>query len=159
MEAKEVMQKATGYYELGLLHEADMLLAEEVSEPTVEIQHLRILIKVDRAEWSAAEELSREAIERFPERAFGYIQCAYALHEMKRTEEAAALLETVPKDPIDHLEDVICYNRACYNATLGKREKALDELREALAHNTKLIKDALKDPDFESIRADLEDLY
>ncbi len=41
------MQQALGYYELGLLSEADEALASNVSEPpTVEFLHLSILVKI-----------------------------------------------------------------------------------------------------------------
>ena len=159
MDAKDAIQRALGYYELGLLSEADSLLETlESGEPSVDFQHLRILVKIDRCEWEVADSMAQEAMSLFPERAFGYIQRAYVLHELGRTSEASTILDKVPNDPTDSVEDIVHYNKACYLACLGQLDAALENLREALKHNETLLDDALEDPDLEAIRVQIRDL-
>lgn len=159
MDAKDVMERALGYYELGLVEEADTLLESVVpTAPTVEFQHLHILVKIEQANWESTAELASQAIVDFPDRTFGYIQKAYALHEMKQTAEAAALLEVAPVDPIDSVADILAYNRACYCAQLGQYPKAAELLSKAVKLNENLLKEALKDPDFEPILEEVKAL-
>jgi tetratricopeptide (TPR) repeat protein len=157
MDVKATVQQALGYYELGLFSEADALLETVVSgEPLVEFQHLRILVKIDRGEWELANAFAVEAISHFPERAFGYIQRAYVLHELGRTAEAAAVLGAAPDESKDSVEDVIHYNLACYLAQTGQLDAALEKLKEALTFNTALIEDAREDVDLEPIREQID---
>lgn len=153
MDAKAAIRQALGYYELGLLSEADALLETLVpGESSVEFQHLRILVKIDQSAWDVAEPLAEEAITLFPDRAFGYIQSAYILHELGRTAEAVAIIATAPDDPKDSVKDIIHYNQACYLAQTGQLEAALEHLKEALNVNDALLEDAREDPDLEPIR-------
>lgn len=159
VEPKDVVQQAIGYYELGLLAEADDLLDRGVPEAlSVEYLHLRILVKIDREQWAEAEAFSTQGIDLFPERSFGYIQRAYALHELKRTREAAEVLEKAPVDSKDKVEDILAYNLACYYAQLGEDQRALEMLREAIRHNSALWQDACEDPDFASLHGRLDGL-
>jgi hypothetical protein len=87
-----------------------------------------------------------------PEEAlFGWIHRSFALHELKRTEEAANLL--VPAAILFPKEWVIRYNLACYACQLGKHKEAREWLKIAFstgeANQVKLM--ALHDPDLEPL--------
>lgn len=159
MDVKDAMERALGYFELGLLGEADALLENVVMKtPTVEYLHLCILVKMGQSKWEAAVQLASQAMEDFPKRSFGYIQKAYALHEMKQTAEAAAILGEAPLDPIEPVGDILAYNRACYCAQLGQNALAIELLQEAILLNESFLSDALEDPDFEPIREQVKAL-
>ena len=86
-----------------------------------------------------------------PEDPLGWIQCSYALHELKRTAEARDnLLRVVDKFPIS---PTVRYNLACYECQLGRLELAKKWLEEAFKiGNPKELKlRSLDDQDLEPL--------
>ncbi|MDB4491821.1 hypothetical protein N9260_02260 [bacterium] len=77
---------------------------------------------------------------------------------MKCTKGASDTLDRAPIDPIDKVEDILAYNRACYDAQLGPDQRALDALRQAIRHDSALWKDACEDPDFVTVCDQLDEL-
>jgi hypothetical protein len=69
-------------------------------------------------------------LEQFPKLDFIWINRSYALHEIKRTEEALnALLPAAKKFPKRWL---IRYNLACYSSQLGLVNDAMRLLKQAI---------------------------
>ena len=75
-------------------------------------------ISARKLEWDRCIDLAENIIKATPNRVQGYIHKSYALHELKRTQEAWDFLfpfaEKFPKNP------TIKYNLACYAAQLGR---------------------------------------
>jgi tetratricopeptide (TPR) repeat protein len=65
-----------------------------------------------------------------PDSPFGWIHHAYALHELKHTQEAwNVLLPVVDKFPKEY---IMRYNLACYACQLGNLKEARDWLKKAI---------------------------
>ncbi len=101
--------------------------------------------------WEACIEIANAIVRATPDILYGWIGRSYALHELKRTQEAWDSLVRVtkkfPKEPI------IPYNLSCYACQLGKLETALSWLDKAFAvgdaPQVKLM--ALADPDLKPL--------
>jgi tetratricopeptide (TPR) repeat protein len=152
MSLERALTTAQGYLELGMpseaLRELDQLPPELAS--SAEILQLRLLILMRMHEWKAGLEISEKLRKNYPTLNAGYIHGAYCLHELKRTEEARDLLkqgpETLQLDPTYH------YNMACYEATLGNLDPALNYLRSSFAMDPGFREIAMHDPDLASLR-------
>jgi len=70
------------------------------------------------------------------------------------SEEAAGLLAQLDDSP--GWRGIVRYNLACHYALSGQRERAVDELREALRLNPDLTEWSKEDPDLASIREGLD---
>jgi tetratricopeptide (TPR) repeat protein len=83
---------------------------------------------------------------------------AYALHELKRTEEARAVLLPVADKFTDN--HTIPYNLACYECQLGNLKEARDWLSKAidLAGKDDVRAMALEDPDLEPLWAKIGEI-
>ena len=109
-------------------------------------------------EWDLLLPLADEMVRQFPEHDFLWINRSYALHELKRTQEAFdALLPATEKFSKVWL---IRYNLACYCAQLGNKEEAMRWLLRAvrLADKTEVMAMALDDPDLASLRDAIREL-
>ena len=101
--------------------------------------------------WEYAAEIAKAISELNPDSPFGWVHHAYALHELKRTQEAQnvllPVLDSFPK------EYIMRYNLACYAGQLGNLKKARDWFKKAIdLANTKEVKlMALNDPDLEPL--------
>lgn len=85
-----------------------------------------------------------------PERSSGWIFRSFALHELKRTQEAFDLLlpisERFPK------VWTIPYNLACYCAQLGRLEDCKEWFKKAMAFDEHTVKQkAIDDPDLKPL--------
>jgi predicted Zn-dependent protease len=114
-------------------------------------------ISARRGEWSRCADLASKVIKAAPQRVHGYIHKAYALHELRRTQEAWDLLfpvaEQFPHDP------TIKYNLACYATQLGRLWEAEQWLKLAFTLGDKDLRaKALDDPDLMPIRARIPEL-
>ena len=93
-----------------------------------------------------------------PKEVFGWIHRSYALHELKRTQEARELLlPALKKFPKN---ETIPYNLACYECQLGDVAAARDWWRRAmkLRNAASLKAQALEDPDLKPLWAEIRDL-
>jgi tetratricopeptide (TPR) repeat protein len=88
----------------------------------------------------------------------GWIQRSYALHKLKRTQEASD--ELLPAVDLFPREWLIRYNLACYACRLGNENIALAHLWRAFelgdAKKVKLM--ALDDPDLEPFWAEIGEM-
>ncbi|MFN7139751.1 MAG: tetratricopeptide repeat protein, partial [Limisphaerales bacterium] len=97
--------------------------------------------------WDNAIDTARTLTQVAPERTFGWIHLSFALHELKRTQEAydnlLGVLDHFPKDWL------MRYNMACYACQLGALEEAQAWLDGAIKFGDKKVIEemAKSDPD------------
>ena len=108
--------------------------------------------------WEAAVETARIITEKQPEDAWGWIQWAYSLHELKRTKEAQDVLRRVVDQFPD--ETTIEYNLACYCCQLGELKESRQWLERAMAREGKkhIRELALVDPDLKPLWRELAEI-
>ena len=117
---------------------------------------LRWLIHAKSKRWNDAVEVARKLVRLAPDKADTFINLAFALHELKRTEEARdILLPAVTKFPKVW---TIPYNLACYAAQLGELAEARDWLAQSfrLGNAKELKSQAAEDPDLAPLWEDSE---
>jgi Flp pilus assembly protein TadD len=130
--------------------ELSQVSAPSRSHPEVLEAHWR-LCAVERR-WEDALRVAGELVAAAPDALVGYVDRAYALHELRRTAEARALL--LPLARRFPQASVVPYNLACYTCQLGD-----------LAEARRWLRRALKSPDREELRrraledADLQPLW
>ena len=109
-------------------------------------------------EWEKAIETADRLIKRINHQPDGYIKRAYALHELKRSQEAWDTLHPISEQFSENW--LIPYNLACYAAQLGKPAEALKWFRRAMrvGNERELRTMALTDPDLQPIRPKIEKL-
>ena len=112
----------------------------------------------EEGDWSAALRASEELVTVAPGRLSGWIDQSYALHELRRTDEAYARLRMAVEKFPD--EFVIPYNLACYQCRLGHPEEALRWLgcAVAAADRETIRTMAAHDPDLEALREQINEL-
>ncbi|MBI2947752.1 MAG: tetratricopeptide repeat protein [Verrucomicrobia bacterium] len=102
--------------------------------------------------WTAALQVARRQIQAAKSHPAGWINQSYALHELKRTQEAfdqlLPLAKRFPKISVIH------YNLACYACQLGHLEVAKRNLARAIKQRGKdeVKKMALADADLKPLR-------
>jgi predicted Zn-dependent protease len=127
------LNAAEGWLGLGNTSEAENELAKLPAEVAQHPEVLRVRYHVceKRGDWERATETARVLCQVAPQLAFGWIHQAYALHELRRTKEAYAVLRPV----VDRFpsEYIMRYNLACYSCQLGKLDEARAWLRKSIA--------------------------
>jgi tetratricopeptide (TPR) repeat protein len=101
--------------------------------------------------WTELLPIAETLLQQLPKLDFVWINRSYALHELKRTQEAFdALLPAAEQFPKRWL---IRYNLGCYCSQLGRLEEAMDWLKQAMAlgHKPEIKAMALSDSDFEPL--------
>lgn len=110
-------------------------------------------------DWAHAAEAAAALIRVSPEAAEGWIHRSFALHEIRRTQEARDLLlpavKWFPREP------TILYNLACYECQLGNLDAARDWLKRAIqrhknaASRQEHLEMAADDPDLQPLAAEI----
>jgi tetratricopeptide (TPR) repeat protein len=148
------LNAAQGWLELGNGIEANAELENIApalrTHPLVLEMRWQIYAKAEK--WEACVEIGEAMVKAAFDLPEGWIHRSFALHELKRTQEAADKLEAAA----DLFPSVwtIQYNLACYACQLGKQDEAREWLRDAfdLAPDKKALKlSALDDPDLEPL--------
>ena len=128
-----LLDAAEGWLGLGSHVEA----FQELERLSPEVQNLPEVLRVRyhvaaaAKNWEMAMELGAMLCATAPETAFGPIHLAYALHEMRRTNEAwSVLLPVANRFPKEH---IIAYNLACYACQLGNLDDSRAWLQKAIA--------------------------
>ena len=157
MDPSHQFTAALGYFELGMLEDAEAALKEL---PEDEIRHPRTLrfrsqLLIARGAYDEALATCRQLLDVDPDDPSGYIHGAYCLHELERTQEAREMLLTGPDNLRD--EPIFFYNLGCYEARLGEIESARAWLLRSFQMDRDLKLHARRDPDLEEIWDDLED--
>lgn len=149
------LDKTRGYIDLAMYDEAwrelDGLPAGKCDHP--EALGMRIIIRLDENKVEEALSLSRSLCEAYPDSHVGFIQGAFCLHQLGRTEEAIDHLQSGPETLLD--EPVYFYNLACYELALGKQQAALTWLRQSVDMDRTFRARALTDPDLVAVRDEI----
>jgi len=142
------LKAAEGWLELG-----DPLQANEELEkimPQLRVHpdalEIRWQIYAKEKKWEACVDIAATIVKFAPEKQSGWIQRSFALHELKRTEEAFDNLLPVA----ERFSDVwtIPYNLACYCSQLQRLDEAQKWFKKAMAIDEKTVKQAaVDDPD------------
>jgi len=101
--------------------------------------------------WEAAVAIADNLIELQPDDALGWVHRSYALHELKRTQQARDnLLRVVDKFPSSA---TIRYNLACYECQLDNLSRAKFWLESAfrMGNRSQMKLAALEDPDLKPL--------
>ena len=151
--ASHRVSSAEGWLELGNPAEAAAELAglapEWAEHPAV--LELKWQIKAQGGHWVACLALASRLVELHPELAVGYIHRSFALHELRRTVEARDLL--APAAARFPEEEILPYNLACYECSLGNLATARAWLGKIFGrHNSESWRRAAQsDPDLTAL--------
>ena len=146
------LSAAEGWLELGNHLEADAEL--DCITPKLRIHpdvlRLRWEIYAKAKKWEACVDLAETLVSIVPERLEGWIQRSFALHEIRRTQEAFdKLLPIVKRFPEEWL---VPYNLACYCAQLDRLEECKTWFKKAMVIDDKAVqKKAIDDPDLKPL--------
>jgi predicted Zn-dependent protease len=154
------LEAAQGWLGLGNHIEAN----EELEKITPELRAhpdvlaMRYEVNAASKKWDAAGEIANAMCRLAPHSLFGFIDAAFALHQLKRTRDALnVLLPLVERFPD---EAMLFYNLACYCCVLGDRKQALEFLKRAidLVGSSELKLRALNDPDLAALWLDIAEI-
>jgi tetratricopeptide (TPR) repeat protein len=137
---KRHLESAEGWIGLGNYKEANAEL-EEIT-PTMrahpDVLEARWHIYAQAKKWGACTDIAEAVINIAPERLDGWIHRSFALHELKRTQEAFDnLLPVADKFPKVW---TIPYNLACYCAQLRRLEECQEWFKKAMAIDAHAVK-------------------
>jgi tetratricopeptide (TPR) repeat protein len=151
------LNAAQGWLGLGDVVEAraELDLVSKLFAKHPEVLELRWQICEKTGQWNECVETAQSLIKVAPKQPLGWIHRSYALHELKRTQEAYDGLETAAKMFPDIW--LIPYNLACYACNLGRKVEAWEWLQEAfgLGDEKEIKSMAMEDPDLKPFRAEL----
>lgn len=142
------LRAALGWLELGNPAEAEaelrQLAGDVRNDP--EVLELRWHIEAAAKNWEACVEIGETLVRVAPDRPNAWIHRSFALHELKRTQEAFdRLLPVAARWPQLW---VIPYNLACYTTQLGRLEEGARWLKQAAAlDEARVRREAASDPD------------
>jgi predicted Zn-dependent protease len=155
------LEAAQGWLGLRNVREAEAEIANIPSELQSHPDVLRVHWEIHAAakEWELAAQVAEAFRAARPDSPFGFVHLAYALHEMKRTQEARDVLLPV----LDKFRDefIIRYNLACYACQLGDEEGAWRWLEKsmALSDPDEVKRMALNDTDLEPLRTRIKERW
>jgi len=147
------LRAAQGWLELGDARSADLELEKlsKSARTSPEVLETKWLIRAKTESWPECVQIGSTLTRLAPEFAQSWIHHAYALHELKKTREAFAVLSSVadcfPEEP------TIPYNLACYSCQLGDFVGARDWLAQVykLDNAQEWKQKALEDPDLKPL--------
>ena len=139
---KRHLEAAQGWLELGLPLDANEEL--EKIQPQLrahpDVLDVRWHIYANAKKWDACVDIANAIVRCAPDRSDGWIHRSFALHEMKRTQEAHdQLLPAADKFPKVW---TVPYNLACYCSRLHRFNEAKDWLKKAMGIGGKRVQDA-----------------
>jgi len=148
------LDAAEGWLGLGDLvsanEELEQITPENLSHPAVLLMRCEIYQAAKK--WENVISIANMLVEQLPKLSDAWIKRSYALHELKRTQEAYDLL--LPAAKLFSKLWVIRYNLACYACVMGKIKIAMERLKQAIelaGTKNDIRKMALNDPDLEKI--------
>lgn len=145
-------QAALGWLGLGDVVSASNELEEITPELRAHPDVLKVRCEIysKAKKWDHAATVAEALVKILPDEPRAWIQRSFALHEMKRTQEALdKLLPVTEKFP-----DVctIPYNLACYSAQLGRLDECQAWFKKAMAIDEHTVKRAaIDDPDLKPL--------
>lgn len=115
-----------------------------------DVLEVRWLIYQKVKNWELCKDIGTALVKLAPERIAGWIDRSFALHEMKRTQEAYDALK--PALDTFKKEYLVWYNMACYACVLGDKDEARGLLSKAIELGGDAVKaQALNDPDLQGV--------
>jgi tetratricopeptide (TPR) repeat protein len=147
-----LLRAAEGWLELGSHLEANEELEEITPELRVhpDVLGVRCLVYAKAEKWDACIYISDAIIKLDPERAGAWIHRSFALHELKRTQEAFDKL--LPAMDRFSMVWTIPYNLACYCAQLGRLDECREWFKKAMLIDERIVKhQAIDDPDLQPL--------
>ncbi|MFN3409160.1 MAG: TPR end-of-group domain-containing protein [Limisphaerales bacterium] len=126
------LRAAQGWLELGNPREAEIELAKlsPAGQAHPDALEARWQVKAQRKQWEACCDIGRALTRVAPARPQSWIHLSFALHELRRTNEARDnLLRVADRFPTNVL---LRYNLACYECQLNRPDEAMRWLRAAL---------------------------
>jgi tetratricopeptide (TPR) repeat protein len=129
--------------------ELDAIQGEE--RLSTEVMAARSDLFLAARKWDAVVAVAKVVAVQRPGDGKGWIDWAFALHELQRTAEAKDVLLQAER----FLKDtpaVLHYNLACYHCLLGEMTEAKHRLRQACRLDADFKKTALDDPDLKAMR-------
>ena len=153
------LRAAEGWLELGNVvesrEELDQISTNRLDHP--DVLEISWMLFAKEQNWNACVKAAELLVQQAPERPGGWIHRSFALHELKRTEEAFINLHPVRRIFSDQW--VIPYNLACYLTQLGRIKEAARELHTALKIDPRAVKRAaVNDPDLEPLCKHIDEL-
>ena len=150
-ETQRSLRAADGYLYLGLateaLEELDAIGGSDQADAAVMLARIRVLLHLRR--WKEAELLSCEGAERHHDEDEFTVQRAFALHQLRRGEQAIEVLLAAPE--WIRRTGILHYNLACYEARLGDLKIAQQCINAAIELNAAMKKNAYRDPDLQEL--------
>lgn len=147
---------AEGWLELGdCVSASDELdaIATELQEHR-DVLQMRLRIYLEAKKWNLVVSVAETLVAMLPNDPDGWIHRSYALHELKRTQEAFDQLRPV----LDRFPAmwIVPYNLACYLCQLSRVPEARPLLERALqlAPSPECKQQALEDPDLAPLWTD-----
>lgn len=148
------LKAAEGWLELGnhleAYEELKKIGVQQRFHPLVLLVRWEIYAKGKH--WEFAHTIAQGLVALVPDEPRGWISRSFALHQMKRTQEAwYALLPAAEKFPQN---PAVAYDLACYACQLGRFDEAKKWLEKAikLGDANRVKRMALGDPDLEPLR-------
>ena len=146
------LQAAIGWLELGNHTEANEELEKIAPDLRAhpDVLEVRLEIYAQAKKWDLCVDIAGAIIELDPDRAEGWIQRSFALHELKLTQDAFdQLLPAAEKFPEVW---TIPYNLACYCAQTGRLEECKKWFNMAMNIDENTVKRAaIDDPDLKPL--------
>jgi tetratricopeptide (TPR) repeat protein len=150
-ETLRALNAADGYLFFRMFDEAlkeiESIHHSERDEAAVMLARVRLLLH--KKQWRTAEELSELGAGLHPEEGEFTVQRAFALHQMRKGEQAMEVLLSAP-DWIRRT-GILHYNLACYEARLGDLSIARQCIDAAIQINEGIKKSARLDPDLQAL--------
>jgi predicted Zn-dependent protease len=150
-EVQKALSAADGYIWLGLpeeaLEELNGLHPRKRKNAGVIAMRIRALLHLKR--WEESAQLAERALNNYPEENEFTVQRAFALHKMRKGDEAIQVMLSAPE--WIRRTGILHYNLACYEAQLGDLKTARQCIRAAIELNVAFKKSARKDPDLQRL--------
>lgn len=149
LQTRRLLEAAEGWLQLKDSESAREELGQVDSRYREHPEVIKAWVEVHsmEEEWPLVVDLAEHLYRQSPDQPYAALRLAYALHELKRTQEAwNTLLPIADRHPE---EWVIPYNLACYAAQLGDLPQARTWLAKALkvGDRATLDREARRDPD------------
>jgi tetratricopeptide (TPR) repeat protein len=150
---RRALEGAEGWLGLGNWREAENELASIAPDLQThpDVIELRWHIHAAAKRWQAAVDVAETLVGLAPERVNAWVHRSFALHELKRTQEAYDKL--VPAAESFSKVWTVPYNLACYCAQLGRLQESRTWLKKALSiDKIQANLAAIEDPDLKPLR-------
>ncbi len=149
------LQRAGGYFDLGMFEEADReLRAVPEEEPWLKKKKMfQITICQELRDWANMRILSHELRFLYPDEEDWWVSEAFATRRSESIEEARKIL--LDGLAVHYDSGIIRYNLACYACLLGHPGECIDFLKEAVRRDEKFKHLALEDQDLMEVKETL----